>query len=536
MVKTAFSVILLLIGLVCMSGTLTWVIRKGNNNKMTRIFVLCQCSVVVWLISQFLILFSESTHQLWISYLIGNVGIAFFGPLWLMFSAEFSGIGARFKQLMYVLPVISVSAVLIVLSNPIHGLYYSMFEFGHIEYAVLFYVFQIIYYVCIILGITLLCFKQTQKSKQTTSQAALLTLSTAVPLAINTLTLTHVIDIGIELTPLFFAFSGLMIILALSRYGLLNINRIAINDTINNIKSGVLVFDNDGVMSFRNKYAEKFLEGQYNDYSSFCDALGKYTESDTYSKESADIHIGAEYYNVVFSDVYERSGNKVAKVVTINDITEFYDLAAAEKKLSLEQERNRIAQEMHDSAGHTFTMISSLARILKQRISDKNTDISETQEYISEIDGLSRSGVTQLRCTINNLREDSFMTSITGAVRTVLDALRNTETDLCIQGTEDERYSFCIREVYDSFRETVTNTVRYSDASRIDVILKFLDDRLELYILDNGRGCGEIHENNGLRGIRERTEKLGGTVRFSSVEGEGFSTVIKIPVNKGVKI
>ena len=78
------------------------------------------------------------------------------------------------------------------------------------------------------------------------------------------------------------------------------------------------------------------------------------------------------------------------------------------------------------------------------------------------------------------------MTSITGAVRTVLDALRNTETDLCIQGTEDERYSFCIREVYDSFRETVTNTVRYSDASRIDVILKFLDDRLELYILDKG--------------------------------------------------
>ena len=78
--------------------------------------------------------------------------------------------------------------------------------------------------------------------------------------------------------------------------------------------------------------------------------------------------------------------------------------------------------------------------------------------------------------------------------------------------------------------------MRYSEASRIDVILKFLDDRLELYILDNGKGCNEIHENNGLRGIKERTEKLGGTVRFASVEGEGFSTVIKIPVNKGVKI
>ena len=74
--------------------------------------------------------------------------------------------------------------------------------------------------------------------------------------------------------------------------------------------------------------------------------------------------------------------------------------------------------------------------------------------------------------------------------------------------------------------------MRYSGASRIDIILKFLSDRLEVYIFDNGRGCGEIGEHNGLRGIRERTGELGGTVRFSSVEGEGFSTIIKIPLRE----
>ena len=60
---------------------------------------------------------------------------------------------------------------------------------------------------------------------------------------------------------------------------------------------------------------------------------------------------------------------------------------------------------------------------------------------------------------------------------------------------------------------------------------------LELYIFDNGRGCSEISENNGLRGIRERTEALGGTVKFSSEEGEGFTTIIKIPKPKtGVRV
>ena len=79
----------------------------------------------------------------------------------------------------------------------------------------------------------------------------------------------------------------------------------------------------------------------------------------------------------------------------------------------------------------------------------------------------------------------------------------------------------------------MTNAIRYSSADKIDIIMKFLDDRLELYIFDNGKGCGEIKENNGLSGIRRRIEKIGGTVKFSSVEGDGFTTMIKIPIGKG---
>ena len=185
---------------------------------------------------------------------------------------------------------------------------------------------------------------------------------------------------------------------------------------------------------------------------------------------------------------------------------------------------------MHDSAGHTFTMISSLSKIAGCEIVSENPDISKISESLADIDGLSRSGVTQLRCSINNLREDEFMTTVTKAIQTVIDAVRGVEIDFCPQGIEDERYSFAIRTVYDNVRETITNTMRYSEADRIDIIAKFLGDRLEIYILDNGKGCEKIKENNGLRGIRERTEKLGGKVRFMSVKGEGFSTIINIPV------
>ena len=211
-----------------------------------------------------------------------------------------------------------------------------------------------------------------------------------------------------------------------------------------------------------------------------------------------------------------------------------FPLAQAEKKLSIEQERNRIAQEMHDSAGHTFTMISSLSRIALFELRKENPDISLISEHINDIDAHSRSGVTQLRCSINNLREDEFMTSITKAVRTITDAVRGVEVNLSVQGEENDSYSPYIRCVYDSARETVTNAMRYSNASRIDVIIKYLEKSLEVYILDNGKGCPEIKANNGLRGIRERTEAVGGTVRFMSVPDEGFTTIIKIPVKMEV--
>ena len=318
---------------------------------------------------------------------------------------------------------------------------------------------------------------------------------------------------------------------------LLNINNIAIYDTINNIDSGVIIFKANGQVSYKNMYTNDlpFLQDIEN-IQQFISAVSEASGQEIPENFSAaEIKCGDEYYSLKQSDCDDNSGKLVARTVTITNVTEYHEHMIAEKQLSLEQERNRIAQEMHDSAGHTFTMISALARMLKSDVQAEKRDTADTLEKLSEIDGLSRSGVTQLRCTINNLRDQQFMASVTNAVQSVITAVRSVETELCIQGEEDERYQFCIREIYENCRETITNTLRYSNADKIDIILKFLPDRLELHILDNGDGCGNIEEHNGLQGIRNRTEKLGGEVRFMSVANEGFHTSIRIPVRE-VKI
>ncbi len=528
MTATIISVILLFIGLFGMGIAVAWIIRKGNNNRLTRLFGVCQVSIILWIISQLLILFSVNLQQKQLSYTVGNVGISFFAPFWLIFSAEYTEVKSRFRKFFGILSALSVSAILLIVTNPLHHLYYVVFDMNSIEYGVIFYLYQIIYYVCIISGITMMCIKHARQYSHITKQTVLLTLSIAVPLAVNTLTVTKVLDTGIELTPLFFAFSSIMILIALGKYGLLNINSIAMRDVADNMETGVIISDMNGNISYKNRYTENIMD------TGECVTMQKFMESVgiKFRDNFCGVKYNDRYLNFRRSFCRNNSGAEVAEIITVSDVTEYHELASAEKKLSIEQERNRIAQEIHDSAGHTFTMISSLSKILSVEAERENPDIKSMLGYISEIDGLSRSGLTQLRCSVNNLREDEFMTSVTQAVRNVTNALRNIDVEFCVQGNDDGKYDFCIKEVYDNCREIITNSMRYSEASRIDIILKFLGERLEIYILDNGKGCESISEKNGLSGIRERTEKLGGSVKFSSLCGEGFSVIMKIPYRR----
>ena len=506
MAVSAMCVFLLFLGLCGMTGTVIWVIRRGNNNRVTRLFAACQVAIILWLISQLLILFSEVRYQYWISYIIGNIGIGLFAPLWLGFTYEFSGIQKGKKLIYWMIPFISCSAVFFVVSNPLHHMYYTVFDVNNVVYGTIFYIYQAVYYICIISGITIMSVKIARENRQISEQAVLLILSTAVPLSVNTLTLFRIIRSRIELTPLFFAFSSIMILLAVGRYDLLNINSIAMKDTVDNMDIGMAVFNKSGNITYNNKAIEKMVDmHSAKDIGSFMKALSQCDDSSDIV--SGEFNINGSVLALDKTICSNRRGTALSTIATLNDVTEFHELAAAEKKLSIEQERNRIAQEMHDSAGHTFTMISALSKIASSELNKEVPDTEAVLKSLSEIDGLSRSGVTQLRCSINNLREDSFMNSVTQAIQTVIDSVRGVETDLCIQGKEDERFSFCIRDLYDNVRETVTNAMRYSEASRIDVIAKFLDSALEIYILDNGKGCGKIKENNGLKGIRQRTER-----------------------------
>lgn len=527
--------------LAAIGGSICWLMLRANHNRMTYSFIGCQAMIMLWIVSQLLNMYSLTVSQLTISYDIGNLGICFFSSFWLIFSICYT---EKEPPVYIQLALMSFSAVMyaIALTNPLHHMYYSRFAIGGVKYAPMFYANQIYIYFTVLTGIIMVCrqcFKMRQRSR---GQAVLLTFAVAVPLSLNLLTLADVIKLDFALTPLSFALSSVLILLATYRYGFLNVNSVAFEDALGCMEEGLIVFNKHGKITYISRAAEKLLgvnDGM--DYTRLLEYLsdhgGRFAEDFDYgeiTRNSKTLSLKRYHHR-------DEKGVILAFTIIVSDITRYYELidrtnelAAAEQSLAIEQERNRIAQEVHDTAGHTLTMISSLARLSQVSLGKPETlsDVSELRGYLQETESLARSGITQLRCSINNLRDGTFLTSVTQAIRTLTDAVRDMEVDLCVQGTEDERYEFCARAIYDTCRELITNCVRYAGASRMDIILKLLDKSLELYVFDNGKGCADIKQNNGLRGITQRIEKLGGTASFNSSEGNGFNTIIKIPVTE----
>jgi signal transduction histidine kinase len=305
---------------------------------------------------------------------------------------------------------------------------------------------------------------------------------------------------------------------------------------------GVIVFNRRGGITYISRAAQRLLGvDERMDYARLREYLSCFGAQVDEAFESAEVVLDGRTLSLSRYLNRDEKGAVLAFTVIVSDITKYCELidrtnelAAAQQRLAIEQERNRIAQEVHDTAGHTLTMISSLARLSQVSLGKlENADgSSELDEYLREMESLSRSGITQLRCSINNLRDGTFLTSVVGGINALVGAVRDMEIDFCIQGEEDDRYGFCTRAVYDSCRELITNCVRYASASRMDIILKFTEASLELYVFDNGKGCAEIKRSNGLRGIAQRIEALGGTAVFNSSEGNGFGTVIKIPIKE----
>jgi signal transduction histidine kinase len=222
----------------------------------------------------------------------------------------------------------------------------------------------------------------------------------------------------------------------------------------------------------------------------------------------------------------------------LKDVSEFYELleknrelAAAAERIAVEQERNRIAQEVHDTTGHTLTMIRSLVKLARMSFEQGNE--TEGVENLRQAEEMAQEGIRALREEINHIRQEQQCALVTQALLQLANQVKEFPVEVTVQGTDSDRYSPAAGILSSCLREAITNCLKYAHASRMDVIVKFKSRSVELYIFDDGQGCEKISENNGLSGMRTRVEQAGGTLKVRSDAGEGFQIVAEIPAEEG---
>ena len=179
-----------------------------------------------------------------------------------------------------------------------------------------------------------------------------------------------------------------------------------------------------------------------------------------------------------------------------------HELALAREEvadLAAEQERLRIARDLHDLLGHSLTTVTVKAA-LATRLFDQ--DPVRARAEIAEVERLARESLADVRAAVAGYREVRLTTELATA-REVL-AAAGIEADLprVVDDVPTELGGLFGWVV----REGVTNVVRHSRASRVRITLH--DRAIE--ILDNGRGCSGDQSGHGLAGLAERAAALGG--------------------------
>ena len=202
------------------------------------------------------------------------------------------------------------------------------------------------------------------------------------------------------------------------------------------------------------------------------------------------------------------------------------------RRLATVAERERIGRDLHDLLGHTLSLVA-----LKSELAGKllHRDPQAAHREIVEVSRVAREALAQVRAAVTGIRAAGIAAELVSA-KLLLEsdgigfdaaaAMRELERAVQDGGALPASVESALSL---TLREAVTNIQRHAHARTARVAFAIEAGEAVLGIADDGRG-GAIAPGNGLSGMRERIEALGGRLRIESPKGEGTRLDIRVPL------
>lgn len=205
---------------------------------------------------------------------------------------------------------------------------------------------------------------------------------------------------------------------------------------------------------------------------------------------------------------------------------------AARAETAREDERRRIARELHDELGQLLTSL----RMRLATLQLCSPDSASTSVWRSMTDLLDRT-IAVTRDVVAQLRPAALDSGLVVALEWLIDEFRHHTGIRCQLHTPGQDFGLSDEQATVMFRivqESLTNVARHAQADHVDIGLDMEGTDIVLTVRDNGRGFDATQPPSrsfGLAGMRERGHMLGGRVAIDSEVGHGTTVQLRMPLH-----
>jgi signal transduction histidine kinase len=234
-------------------------------------------------------------------------------------------------------------------------------------------------------------------------------------------------------------------------------------------------------------------------------------------------------YNQKILEIEKEEIKQLNEKLKLSNI-KLQEYALEVEEVTISKERTRLAQELHDSLGHSLMALAMHLEFAKKICIAKPQKVEEVLEQSEKI---AKSSIIDLRKAVTLLNSEVEISDLDTSIEKLINnfyLVSNLKFTYTKNRNINDLSSLIKTSIYKTIQECITNSLKHGNATEINIKITVTNENVEFIITDNGIGCNDIVKSNGLKGIEHRIQLLGGSTNYFSHNDLGFGIKVFIPL------